>query len=58
MGNFCELLINVVRRDVLKLLTGTFVAGHPASCTGCVHQIKPPANRQALPQSCDLQGTW
>ena len=36
MGNFCELLINVVRREVLKLLAGIFVAGHSASCTECV----------------------
>lgn len=60
MGNASELLINVVNFEVPKQLIGIdqtvsgrmplFIVGHVVA--------RPPAERQALTQSCDSQGTW
>lgn len=61
MGSRCELLINVVTIDMpqatVQGMALTGVAGYPSWNSGYV-SIKPPAERQALTQSCDAQGTW
>jgi hypothetical protein len=61
MSNPSELLLNVVSITVPKLLLGIYqkvmrlvvlVKGRDTSSQ------RSPANRQALTQSCDRQGTW
>lgn len=57
MGSKCELLINVVTIEVPKLLAGTKWLVVPLKVRNTSPR-GPPAKRQTLSQSCDMQGTW
>lgn len=58
MGKITELFINAVRMTMLMLLTGIFRDWSFRCMYGMRHHKKSPAKRQALPWSCDSDGTW
>ncbi len=61
MVNGCELLINLVRIDVPKLLFGHEPKGVRLDnllMLQVTSSSEPPGNRQNLSRSCDMSGTW